>query len=521
VTEPAALPDVAAGSGAGVEPGDPRPDLTGSTEMRRLHPLTPLLKSWFVVAAGIGYLWTQLTGLVEGQLFGSGFSDPGDGGAPISIWAALFVAALVGALAYGYLYWRFTRYGIVGNVLQVQTGVLFRQSRQVKLDRLQAVDVVRPLIARIAGLAELRLEVAGGGSSEAPLAYLSLPGARQLRAELLARAAGLDAATPEAPERRLVRVPTGQLALGSVLSGTTLALVVVGIGLAAAAAITGTTAFLVPFIPALLGLAVAAVRQFVTNYGFTVAEAPDGLRIKKGLLDTRAQTVPPGRVQAVRVSQPLLWRPLDLVRLDVNVAGYAADNEAESEKTSVLLPVGRRAVAYDLLLTRVLPGVRAGELELVPAPARAGRLRPVGWRYLAAGASGSVFATREGWVRRQLVLMPHAKPQSMRITQGPLQRRLRLASVGLDTTKGPVSVLALHRDAGAARAMLDHEVSLERDARIAAAPDRWETSGRRSPGPREPLRQTDPADALDEPAEATQTAAVEQLGGRPGGVERA
>lgn len=519
MTDRAAGPGVAAGSAAWLEPGDPRPDLSGSTEMRRLHPLTPLLKSWFVVAAGLGYLWTQLTGLVEGQLFGSAFSDTGDG-APISIWAAIFVVVLVGALAYGYLYWRFTRYGIVGNVLQVQTGVLFRQSRQVKLDRLQAVDVVRPLVARIAGLAELRLEVAGGSSSEAPLAYLSLPGARQLRAELLARAAGLDAATPEAPERPLVRVPTGQLALGSLLSGTTLALVTVGIGLAAAAAITGTVGFLVPFLPALLGLVVAAVRQFVTNYGFTVAESPDGLRITKGLLDTRAQTVPPGRVQAVRVSQPLLWRPMDLVRLDVNVAGYAADSEAESEKTSVLLPVGRRAVAYDLLLARVLPGVPAGELELAPAPPRAGRLRPVGWRYLAAGASGSVFAAREGWVRRQLVLMPHAKPQSMRITQGPLQRRLGLASVGLDTTKGPVSVLALHRDAGDARAMLDHEVGLERAARTAAAPDRWETAGRGSADPREPLRQPDP-DALDQPAEATQTAAVEQLGGRAGGGERA
>ena len=243
MTERPAAPEV----DAALQPGDPRPDLRGDTEMRRLHPLTPLLKSWVVVVAGIGYLSSQLTGLVEGRLFGSSFSGDGDEGPPISILGIAFVVALLGALAYGYLFWRFTKYGIVGNVLQVQTGVLFRQNRQVKLDRLQAVDIVRPLVARLVGLAELRLEVAGGGSSEAPLAFLSLPGARQLRAELLARAAGLDAETPEAPERPLVHVPTGQLALGSLLSGTTVALVVVGIGLAAAAAITGTAAFLVPF----------------------------------------------------------------------------------------------------------------------------------------------------------------------------------------------------------------------------------------------------------------------------------
>ena len=502
-----------------LEPGDPRPDLAGNTEMRRLHPLTPLLKSWVVVAAGIGYLSTQLTGIVEGRLFGSSFSGNGGDGPPISILGVLFVSALVGALAFGYLYWRFTRYGIVGNVLQVQTGVLFRQNRQVKLDRLQAVDIVRPLIARIVGLAELRLEVAGGSSSEAPLAYLSMPGARQLRAELLARAAGLDAETPEAPERPVVCVPTGQLALGSLLSGTTVALVAVGLGLSAAAAISGTAAFLVPFAPALIGLVVAALRQFVTNYGFTVAESPDGLRITKGLLDTRAQTVPPGRVQAIRISQPLLWRPFDLVRLDVNVAGYSASSEAETEKTSVLLPVGPRSVAYDLLLARVLPGVRAGDLDLSPAPPRARRLRPVGWRHLAAGASRTVFTAKQGWIRREIVLMPHAKPQSMRITQGPLQRRLGLANVGLDSTKGPVSVLALHRDAGDARAMLDREVALEQAARTAAAPDRWELADRPSLDSPERIRQPDP-DPLHEPPEPAQAGAVEELGGGTSSRER-
>ena len=513
MTDRATQPDAA----ASLEPGDPPPDLTGNTEMRRLHPLTPLLKSWVVVAAGIGYLSSQLTGIVEGQLFGSSFAGEGDSGPPFPILGALFLVALIGALTYGYLYWRFTRYGIVGTVLQVQTGVLFRQSRQVKLDRLQAVDIVRPLIARVAGVAELRLEVAGGGSSEAPLAFLSLPNARQLRAELLARAAGLDAETPEAPERPLVKVPTAQLALATLLSGTTLAVILIGIGLAVATVLTGSAAFLVPLVPAMIGLALAAVRRFVTNYGFTVAESPDGLRISKGLLDTRSQTVPPGRVQAVRLSQPFMWRSMDLVRLDVNVAGYAADSDADTEKTSVLLPVGSRSVAYDVLLARVLPGLRT-ELDLVPAPPRARRLRPIGWRHLAAGTTEIVFAMRQGWVRRDLVVMPHAKPQSMRITQGPLQRRLRLANVSLDSTKGPVSVLALHRDAGEARAMLDREVALERAARVAAAPDRWELARRPSDDWREPLRQG-AADALHEPAEPAQPAPVQQLGDRPRGGE--
>ena len=42
------------------------------------------------------------------------------------------------------------------------------------LARVQAVDVVKPFYARVLGLAELRLEVVGGGGgdAEAPLAFL-------------------------------------------------------------------------------------------------------------------------------------------------------------------------------------------------------------------------------------------------------------------------------------------------------------------------------------------------------------
>lgn len=461
-------PDVVRAEVAALPPGVTA-DLQGDTAMRRLHPVTPVLRSWVVIAAGIGFGWTQLTNIVEGQFFGSRGDD---GGPSISIWALLFAGALVVALTYGYLYWRFTRYGIHGNVLRIDSGVVFRQSRQMALDRLQAVDIVRPLVARIAGVAELRLEVAGGSSSEAPLAYLSLPRAHQLRAELLARAAGLDASTPEAPERPLHRVPTGHLLMASLLSGATVALVVLGIGVAVTIVVTGAFGAVVPLVPALLGTAVAAIRRFVVNYGFTVSQSPDGLRIRKGLLDTRSQTVPPGRVQAARISHPFLWRTAHLVRVDINVAGYASANEGETEATSVLLPVGPPAVAYDLL-QRVLPELDLTNPALRPAPRRARGLRPRGWRHLRVGVLDRFFVAEQGWVSRDVLLMPHAKPQSIRLTQGPAQRRLRLATVHLDSTSGPVAVAALHRDAQEARALLDEEVRRERTARTGAGPDRW------------------------------------------------
>ena len=66
--------------------------------------------------------------------------------------------------------------------------VLFRQQRRARLDRLQAVDVVQPLFARLAGLARITLEVAGGSGSAVTLSYLTETQATSLRNHLLARA---------------------------------------------------------------------------------------------------------------------------------------------------------------------------------------------------------------------------------------------------------------------------------------------------------------------------------------------
>ncbi|MEO7853846.1 MAG: PH domain-containing protein, partial [Rubrivivax sp.] len=99
------------------------------------------------------------------------------------------------------------RYRLTDTELQVESGVVTKRSRRVPLARLQAVDVVRPFYARILGLAELRLEVVGGGGgSEAPLAFLSDDDANLLRARLLDLSAGRRASHLAAtPPRRLCR----------------------------------------------------------------------------------------------------------------------------------------------------------------------------------------------------------------------------------------------------------------------------------------------------------------------------
>lgn len=446
--------------------GQPGPESRESSEgqlpvvLGRLHPLSPFVNGWKWFAAGLVIAGREALGEFD-----------------VALTIGLLVVALVAAVAYGLLTWRFTRYGFDGEDFRLDTGVLVRRSRRVRLDRLQAVDVVRPLLARALGLAELRLEVVGGGSSEAPLAYLSEPDAHRLRAELLARAAGLGSDEPEAPEAVLHRVPPVRLFLSGLLTIPVLLGAVALPVVLVTAVVLGEAGAVVFAIPALLAIGTPIVQQFIANFEFTLASSPDGLRLRRGLLETRAQTVPPGRVQAVRIVEPWLWRAFTRwVRLEVNVAGYGNDSDGDRAASALLLPVAPRHVALDVL-RRVLPGVDVDALPLAPAPRRARRLDPFGWRVLGVGGDDRVLVARRGVLRRETDVMPHARAQSVRLVQGSLQRRLRLATVHLDSTPGPVHVSVAHRDIADAVELLDAEVRRARTARASDRPERWMTAG--------------------------------------------
>jgi len=416
----------------------------------RLHPLTPLLRGIKVLGV--------LAAIVTQQTLTATGTGP-----------AMAVVAVAVPLAFlaGYLSWRFTSYRIEGGDLRLETGVLFRRSRRVPLARLQAVDVVRPLFARALGLAELRLEVVGAGQAEAPLAYLSEPDAHRLRARLLALSAGVSEDAPEPDEQVLVVVPTTALVV-SVLLGVPLILT------AAFVVVLAVTVIIDPVLslgvlagvlaPAALSVGGLSVRRLLTEYGFTLAQSPDGLRLRSGLLETRAQTVPPDRVQAVRISQPLLWRRRDWVRVEVDVAGYG--REGSQSLGAALLPVAPRGLA-ESVLERVLPDLFPGSVPLRPAPQRARWLDWLQWSQLAVGVDERRTVVRSGWARRVLVVVPHAKVQSVRDVQGPLQRRLGLASVSVDSAGRTIAASARHRDEGEARQLVD-EISARATAARAA-----------------------------------------------------
>lgn len=425
---------------------------------RRLHPVTPFRRAWAPVAVLVGWAahdpnqaQEQLTRLTTTMLLAG-------------------LAVLVPAAAlYGFLSWWFTYFAVTDSELRIRTGLLFRRSAHIRLERIQAVDVTRPLLARVAGVAKLRIDVVGAEKKD-ELAFLGEHEARALRAELLARAAGFAPETAhevgEAPARELLRLPPRELALSLVLTGATwgslaAALVVPPVLWLATQSVWTVLATGLP----LLGAAGASsVGRFVAEYDWTVAESPDGLRIDHGLLDRTHETVPPGRVQTVRIVEPLLWRRLGWVRVELDVAGSS---------NSVLVPVAPRAVA-EAVVARVLPGVSVPRSPAGP-PRRAGRCVPLWWRGYGVAVTDTVFAARHGLLRRSLSLVPHAKVQSVRLTQGPWERLWRLADVHVDTGADK-SVTARLRGAEEAAELLRGQAERSRTGRRDALPDRWMTS---------------------------------------------
>jgi putative membrane protein len=454
-------------------PLHPAPTPAGDmTAWHRLHPLSPLIRTGrHLMALGV---------LVLLLIFANHSGNNDDFISDIVVVGIVLVAGVIS--------WLVTRWQVADGVLRIETGLIRRQSLRFPLSQVQAIDVVQTGLARVFGLAELRLRMAGADSSGGRLACLRLADAERLRAQLLAMghaaaspvAAGgapagaaappagaavpsAGAAAPPRPERVLFRVQSERLAGAIILSrsgayaGAVIAVVIVVI------ALTGRPGVIVPFLVFGFGVVASVWRRFNTEYGTVVAEAPDGLRLRSGLVQTVAETIRPGRVQAVRIVEPLFWRAFGWCRLEVDVAGprQRRENRSEGQRLRALIPVGSRADAEQMLGELLTTPPRPTH----PAPASARVKTPLSYHYLAwAGDDRYVVASR-GRICRKTTWVPLEKVQSIRWVQGPWQRRLGLATVRLDVAGRRVTASIQDRSVAEADELLGRLPDLARAAR--------------------------------------------------------
>jgi putative membrane protein len=431
----------------------------------RLHPLSPLVRA--------GRQLMSLVLLLAGIVVANHHRVGGD------LIVDLVILGI--ALAGGFVTWLVTRWQIADGVLRVDTGLLRRDSRRFPLSQIQAVDIVQTGLARVLGLAELHLRVAGGDSARGGrLACLRLPDAERLRRDLLALSASATAGPvreavtagkePAAggaiTERLLFRVQPARLPVAILLSRSGGVAVLVATAVYLTATLSGETGAITAFLPIVLGVVVNLWRRLNSEYGTTVATAGDGIRLRSGLIQTTAETIRPGRVQAVRLTEPLMWRVFGWCRLEVDVAGgrQRHENAAEGQRLRAVIPVGTRAEAdqmlAELLGTRPVPSL---------APPRAARWKArLTYHFLGWNGDDRYVVASRGRVCQQTTWVPLEKVQSVRWVQGPLQRRLGLATIHLDVAGKRVSAKITDRGSAEALEILGRVPDLARAARARA-----------------------------------------------------
>ena len=429
----------------------------------RLHPLSPLVRAGRHLV-GISILLLLLLVARQRQTGNDVIYD-------------LVIIALV--LAGGVISWLVTRWQVADGVLRIETGLVRRQSRRFPLSQVQAIDVVQTGLARVLGLAELRLRMAGADSSGGRLACLPLADAEQLRQRLLSMArapAGAAAGAPPVapgsdqatgPERPLFRVRSERLAGAIALSGTGAFAAAVIAAVTLVIVLSGLPGLAASLLPVVIGVVLAVWRQFNGEFGTVVSAAPEGLRLRSGLVQTTAETIRPGRVQAVRLVEPLVWRAFGWCRLEVDVAGprQRRENRSEGRRLRALVPVGSRADAEQMLgelLTAAPAPVRR-------APANARWKAPLTYHFLGWDGDDRYVVASRGRVCRKTTWVPLEKVQSIRWVQGPVQRRLGLASVRLDVAGRRVTASIAERDAAEAQQILARLPDLARAARAGRA----------------------------------------------------
>jgi putative membrane protein len=439
-----------------------------SAQLRRLHPLTPIFRSWRLIGAGTAIgLGAFRDNLDQLSFFWDVLRGEAELSALVKVALVVLAVALVAVLG-AWLSWRVTWFAIVTEpsgpgTLLLHRGLIVRQRSQVRLSRVQSVDVNQPLVGRLVGLAVVRLEMAAGDDASVSLAYLGVRDAWALREEIVRHTSATASASGSASEGDetsplpppaggrddvlVAQVSTSHLVKASLLAGAPALLITLGwlVGLVVVAAVWGSG----PFVAGLAGIVpvtyaiVVALRQQVgavlTDANFRLYRTPAGIRINAGLTSTVNRTIDTDRIQGIRIEEPLLWRRLRWARVEVDVAGAADEAKAAS-----LMPVATRAQA--LTLVRELTGVDLDGGRPRPPGVGARRLDPLGWRHLAVVLHDHGVVTAYGRWRQTRFFVPYARAQSVSVQQGWLQRRLKVATLHLDMPKGVSRWAARHRD---------------------------------------------------------------------------
>lgn len=466
---------------------------------RRFHWATPLLSLWKVWAAlgavaasillqaleeGFGEIWEALTGITS---------------TIILILAGAFLALSLLVILISWLIWRKQSYVLAPSGVHYRSGVFSSSHRHVRWDRIQSVEIKQGILPRIFGLGSIMIDSASTTGGNLSLGLLKMNEIHGVRTQILQIASAarvgsefqVEKTEPEGyvydpddaymDEKPFYRLPTGRLVGSLLLSGALIA--TIGAVLAVLVPLVFLEGgFSIGLVVALFGALAALWSQFNLNHGLKLFLTKDGIRVRRGLTTTTTQTIPPRRIHAVTLDQPLLWRRNDWWRVKILVAGSIlpeGESISSAAMRSIVLPVGKRSHALDLLWT-IIPSLGVDDLAgffddalsgrgpsrfFRSAPASAKYLDPFRIRRNGIALTSTVAVHRDGWLTRRFTVALHGHWQGLKAHQGPIQSRLGLATFQLSLVSGDTTWSGSNFGIDQVHALLEEERQIGLDAR--------------------------------------------------------
>lgn len=490
------------------------PGTADAAGWRRFHPLSPVLRGGLAMLVIAGIVVANLRDHIINLFFGDRFGGEYGGGDLVDAFDYLAAEGLVVLVLAGILVvlllivglswvgWRFATYRVGEVDVEVKRGVLFRQHRRAPLERIQSVNLQRPLVARVVGLTKIEI-VTGGQDGKVELAYLSHADAKQLRGQIVHRAAvkrgdadpapgpgpapeaASDAVTARARDfvdadidgsaianQTLVRVPVGRL-IGSIVLGWE-AVWLVGIVVAVVVGGVLTVPWIIfSILPLAVVFAGILFGKFNKGFNFVLSRGDDAVRTGSGLTSTITESIPFGRIHAVQASQPFLWRPFGWWQVRVTTAGHSVGSAGQNATQNVVLPAGHEDDVLTVIET-LMPTAAGAESQraalrdglvgdgagFLGAGPRAGWVlwwgrRRAGMTIADADTSDATLRIRRGALTRSFSIMPVVRAQSIDLHRPFWHRLLGLAALHAHTVLGPVNLKARGLELRAARSQFD------------------------------------------------------------------
>ncbi|MGZ8361003.1 MAG: PH domain-containing protein [Allosphingosinicella sp.] len=473
------------------------------TAARRLHPATLIVR------------WLRIVPQMLGG--GAAYAAAVDGWGRILIVA--LIAGLAGIVVALLVWWRFT-YSVGEDEIVIESGVFQRQRRVIPFARVQDIAIERRLLARLFGTAKVKIETGGSSADEGSLDMIAYADAQALR-DHIRRGPGA-AEAPAAAEPILFEMGLGRLLHSGLFNFSLLFLAAIfavaqnleQVGLvnmeewvdpqraetAASYLTLRATLLLVPLL-ILLGIVAGIVRTVARDFGFRLTRSDGGLRRRRGLFTLSEVVIPTRRTQVALiesgpVARLLGWYKLSFQTLGADRKEGGVEVAAPFARMDELLPIlseagfplpppredfdhsPRRALlrwAGPWLLLGAVAAVaalvvdpRAGALAL--AMLIVAGIATLRWRRHAHAIDERALYVANGLLKRRLFIIPFERAQTIGLAHGPLQRRLRLASLHLDTAGAsavrPPVIVDLDRDR--AEALADRLLDLFYRARARA-----------------------------------------------------